>query len=219
MLKLVIFDMDGTIVDSLPYHKKSWQIFAKKHPIKNFEKLLLQKKGGTITEIMRFMIGKSKSETEIEELGELKESLFRKIYSDKIEPIKGFIDFLKILKKNKISISLASNGGHENIKFVMKKLNCNKYFKFKIGGEDVENGKPNPEMFLRVLELSSLKAKECLIFEDSIEGIKAGVKAGCKVVGVTTSHKPQKLLSLGCNYTIDNYQNINLLNGIINSYE
>ena len=64
MLKLVIFDMDGTIVDSLPYHKKSWQIFAKKHPIKNFEKLLLQKKGGTITEIMRFMIGKGKSETE-----------------------------------------------------------------------------------------------------------------------------------------------------------
>ena len=60
MLKSVIFDMDGTIVDSLPYHKKSWQLFSRKHPIKNFEKLLLQKKGGTINEIMRYMLGKKK---------------------------------------------------------------------------------------------------------------------------------------------------------------
>ena len=219
MLKSVIFDMDGTIVDSLPYHKKSWQLFSRKHPIKNFEKLLLQKKGGTINEIMRYMLGKKKSEVEIEKLGELKESLFRKIYSDKIHPIKGFIDFLKILKKNKIIINLASNGGHENIKFVMKKLNCNKYFKFIIGGEDVKSGKPNPEMFLRVMKLSSLKPDECLIFEDSIEGVKAGITAGCNVVGVTTSHRSKKLLSLGCSYTIDNYKNINLLNQIINSYE
>ena len=82
MLKCLIFDMDGTIVDSIPFHKKSWEIFSKTYPINNLEeKLTSQNKGGTINEIMKFLMPEHKNnEGKIKELGNLKESIFRKIY-------------------------------------------------------------------------------------------------------------------------------------------
>ena len=62
MLKCLIFDMDGTIVDSIPFHKKSWEIFSKTYPIDNLEdKLTSQNKGGTITEIMKFLMPENKN--------------------------------------------------------------------------------------------------------------------------------------------------------------
>ena len=75
MLKCLIFDMDGTIVDSIPFHKKSWEIFSKTYPINNLEeKLTSQNKGGTITEIMKFLMPEHKNnEGKIKELGNLKD--------------------------------------------------------------------------------------------------------------------------------------------------
>ena len=217
MLKCLIFDMDGTIVDSIPFHKKSWEIFSKTYPIDNLEdKLTSQNKGGTITEIMKFLMPENKNnKTKIEELGNLKESIFREIYKPYVRPLPGFIKFIHNAKMNNLSINLASNGDHNNIKFIIESINCNSYFNLKIGSNDVKKGKPNPEMFIKIMEKINVLPKECLIFEDSIEGVKAGLKSGSKVVGVTTSHSKDKLISLGCSLTIDNYENDNLLIKII----
>ena len=66
-------------------------------------------------------------------------------------------------------------------------------------------------MFLKIMKKINILPKECLIFEDSIEGVEAGLKSGAKVVGVTTTHSKDKLISLGCSLTIDNYDDDNLL--------
>ena len=217
MLKCLIFDMDGTIVDSIPFHKKSWEIFSKTYPINNLEeKLTSQNKGGTITEIMKFLMPEHKNnEGKIQELGNLKESIFRKIYKPYVKPLPGFIKFIQNAKINNLSINLASNGDHNNIKFIVECINCDSYFNFKIGSNDVKKGKPNPEMFLKIIKKINVLPKECLIFEDSIEGVEAGLKSGSKVVGVTTTHSKDKLISLGCSLTIDNYDDDNLLIKII----
>ena len=217
MLKCLIFDMDGTIVDSIPFHKKSWEIFSKTYPIDNLEdKLTSQNKGGTITEIMKFLMPDYKNnKTKIEELGNLKESIFREIYKPYIKPLPGFIKFIRNAKMSNLSINLASNGDHNNIKFIIECIDCNSYFNFKIGSNDVKKGKPNPEMFIKIMEKINVLPKECLIFEDSIEGVKAGLKSGSKVVGVTTTHSKAKLISLGCSFTIKNYEDDNLLIKII----
>ncbi len=213
MLKCLIFDMDGTIVDSIPFHKRSWEIFSKTYPIDNLEKKLTnQNKGGTIREIMEFLMPEYKNNKDkIEELGNLKESIFRKIYKPYIKPLPGFIKFIQNAKINNLSINLASNGDHNNINFIIECINCNSYFDLKIGSNDVKKGKPNPEMFIKIMKKINVLPKECLIFEDSIEGVKAGLKSGSKVIGVTTTHSKNKLINLGCSLTIDNYDDNNLL--------
>ena len=213
MLKCLIFDMDGTIVDSIPFHKKSWEIFSKTYPINNLEEKLTSKnKGGTITEIMEFLMPEYKSnKSKIEELGNLKESIFRKIYKPYVKPLPGFVKFIQNAKINNLSINLASNGDHNNIKFIIECINCNSYFNLKIGSNDVKKGKPNPEMFIKIMKKINVLPKECLIFEDSIEGVKAGLKSGSKVIGLTTTRSKNKLISMGCSLAIDSYDDNNLL--------
>ena len=136
------------------------------------------------------------NEGKIKELGNLKESIFRKIYKPYVKPLPGFIKFIQNAKINNLSINLASNGDHNNIKFIIECINCDSYFNHKIGSNDVKKGKPNPEMFLKIIKKINVLPEECLIFEDSIEGVEAGLKSGSKVVGVTTTHSKDKLISL-----------------------
>jgi len=217
MLKAIIFDLDGTLVDSLPYHHESWRIFFKNNNLEehDFSEVLKEYKGGGTLELMTSVFGDMYTKDELKKMTDDKEIIFRDIYKSKIYPIEGLKQFLDNLKKNNILLSIGSNAIRKNVLMTIEELSITNYFSSIICGDEVSRGKPDPEMFVKTLSNLNVSRNECIIFEDSIEGVKAAKNADIKVIGVTSSQSSEKLKSVGAFKTIDDYTKIshnNILN-------
>jgi len=214
MLKAIIFDLDGTLVDSLPYHHESWRIFFKNNNLEehDFSEVLKEYKGGGTLELMTSVFGDMYTKDELKKMTDDKEIIFRDIYKSKIYPIEGLKQFLDNLKKNNILLSIGSNAIRKNVLMTIEELSITNYFSSIICGDEVSRGKPDPEMFVKTLSNLNVSRDECIIFEDSIEGVKAAKNADIKVIGVTSSQSSEKLKSVGAFKTIDDYTKISLDN-------
>lgn len=210
MKKGIIFDMDGTIVDSLPYHYKAWKIFFKENKVENFSEKLKDYKGGGTLDLLTTVLGNNYSKKELKSMVDDKEIIFRDIYKDNVIPIEGFIQMLESIKSKKILVGLASNAIRKNVKMILNELKIYNEFNSIICGDEVDNGKPNPEMFNKTAKRFKLDKKDCLIFEDSIEGLQGAVNSGIDAIGVKSSSSDEILKSAGAKGTIKNYVNINL---------
>ena len=214
MLKAIIFDLDGTLVDSLPYHHESWRIFFKKNNIEenDFNEIYKNYKGGGTLELMTSVFGDIYTKDELEKMSDVKEVIFRDIYRSKIFPINGLRKFLDSLKKNNILLSIGSNAIRKNVLMTIKELGITNYFSSIICGDEVSKGKPNPEMYIKILSNLKVNKNECIIFEDSIEGVTAAKNANIKAIGVTSSQSSEILKSVGAFKTIEDYTKISIDN-------
>mgnify|MGYP000438083916 CR=1 FL=1 len=214
MLKAIIFDLDGTMVDSLPYHHESWRIFFKNNNLEenDFTEILKEYKGGGTLELMTSVFGDMYTKEELKQMTDDKEVIFRDIYKSKIYPIEGLKKFLDNLKESNISLSIGSNAIRKNVIMTIEELGITNYFSSIICGDEVSKGKPDPEMYIKTLSNLKVNKDECVIFEDSIEGIEAAKNADIKVIGVTSSQSSEILKSVGAFKTINDYTRINVDN-------
>ena len=210
MKKGIIFDMDGTIVDSLPYHYKAWKIFFKENKVENFSERLKDYKGGGTLDLLTAVYGDKYSRKELKIMTDDKEIIFREIYKNNVVPIMGFMDMFELIKSKKILVGIASNAIRKNVKMILSELKIYEKFDSIICGDEVRKGKPDPEMFDETVDRFNLKKEECLIFEDSVEGVSAAVNSRVDVVGITSSTSGDILIDKGCITTIDNYLNFDM---------
>ena len=205
MIKGVIFDMDGTIVDSLPFHHEAWRIFFEENKIEDFSEKLKKYKGGGTLDLMKAVYGDIYSLEELKKMSDDKEVIFREIYKGNIVPIYGFIEFLEELKSKNILVGLASNAIKLNVDLTLMELGIYDQFNSIISGDEVNYGKPNPEMFNKTVNNFNINKANCLIFEDSLEGVQAANNADIKVIGVTSSNSSDILKNAGCIESIEDY--------------
>ena len=210
MIKGVIFDMDGTIVDSLPYHYEAWKIFFNENKVENFSEKLKDYKGGGTLDLMTAVYGDKYSRKELKIMTDDKEIIFREIYKNNVVPIAGFMEMFELIKSKKILVGIASNAIRKNVKMILSELKIYNKFDSIICGDEVRRGKPDPEMFNETVYRFKLKKEECLIFEDSIEGVTAAVNSNVDVIGITSSSSDKILRDRGCKLTIENYLNFDL---------
>lgn len=190
----VIFDMDGVLVDSNPYHKKAWQRFFQNHGFDLSESDLKTKVYGKInSEIITHFFGKLSRE-QIKKYACEKESLYRKLIEPEISSPEGLLRFLSTLKEKKIDVAIATSAPPENVMFVLKKLKIIDYFNVVVDESQVKRGKPDPEIYLKTAEKIGRKADECLVIEDSLSGVRAAKAAGMKVIAITTTHFGEELM-------------------------
>ena len=198
------------MVDSLPYHHEAWRIFFNENKVENFSEKLKDYKGGGTLDLMKAVYGDRYSLKELKKMSDEKEIIFRRIYKGNVKPIKGFIEFLSDLKSKNILIGLASNAIRKNVTLTLNELGVYDLFDSIICGDEVSNGKPNPEMFNSTLERFGLKKENCLIFEDSIEGVSGAINSGISVIGVMSSSSEDILKKAGCFKTIDDYIDLDI---------
>jgi HAD superfamily hydrolase (TIGR01509 family) len=205
MKRAFIFDMDGVIVDSNPTHKIALKQFCKEHGYDLSEKDLRERiYGRTNRDWLLNLLGELDEDT-IRRYADEKESLFRKLYTD-IQPLKGLIAFLEKVEKARIPRAIATSAPRANVDFTLEKTGIGKYFETILDDSFVTEGKPNPQIYLKSAAALGLEPTDCIVFEDSLSGVKAGKRAGCKVVGVTTTHSLEELAET--DLTIDDFEEI-----------
>ena len=148
------------------------------------------------------------TKAELRAVGNEKEALYRDTYGHLLEPLPGLHLFLEQLKAKNIPLGLATMGDQNNLELTLKQLEITSYFHSTTGGDQVTQGKPHPEIFLRAAEKIGIDPNDCLVFEDTLSGITAAQAAGMEVVGISTQFSQEKVLELGCGVALENYENI-----------
>ncbi|MBN8576916.1 MAG: HAD family phosphatase [Cyclobacteriaceae bacterium] len=189
----VVFDMDGVIIDSNPYHKISLRQFCEKYGYHfSDEELIKRIYGRTNNEWITNLFGAMPKE-KLLQLGEEKEALFRALYKDAIKPVAGLPDFLEKLSHQQVPCAIGTSAPRSNVDFVLDRTLLRKYFSAILDQAHVTEGKPNPEIYLKTAQALNLPASQTIVIEDSLSGIEAAQRAGARVVGITTTHTPAEL--------------------------
>ena len=191
--KALIFDMDGTIVHNMPTHNQAWQdTLAEAGVLIDQDEFHRRTSGQKNQEILRLMLGEHLTDAEIAHWTERKETLYRERFSCCIEPVPGLIELLEAATKRGVPMAVASAAPPENLSFILDGLEIRGYFNAIVGGDDVVNGKPFPDIFLKAAEMLGQQPADCLVFEDALGGIEAARRAGMDAIAVlTTLHRKE----------------------------
>ena len=209
----IIFDMDGVIIDSNPYHKIAWEHFLKMKDVVITDEVFNNLISGTSgIEAIRELINKDLTQKEVDDFNDEIDAEYRNIIEklDEVKPLNGLTDLLQSIKNAGHKIALATSAPTENVELVLNKFKIFDFFDLVVDRSHVQNGKPSPEIYLTTVKKLSIEKMNCLVFEDSIAGIISAKSAGLLVVGVTTSHEPDEIINAGADFTINDFSEISL---------
>jgi beta-phosphoglucomutase family hydrolase len=191
-----IFDMDGTLVDNMRFHGEAWQKMLAENGIEtDAQNFLVNTAGKTNREIIPSFFADA-TEERLSELGLRKETLYRELYLPHRKVVAGAIEFLTNAESLGVKMAVATAAPIANMEFVLDGLDLRKYFQAITTAADVSNGKPNPEIFLKSAEKLGVKPKNCLVFEDAVNGFEAAHRAGMKSIGIATVNSIEDILKL-----------------------
>jgi beta-phosphoglucomutase family hydrolase len=190
----VIFDMDGVLADTGPIHFESWVKMAHeiglKFPREFFDKTF----GQQSVPIMRKLVGSNVKAELIKKWANLKEKYYREMVKEKLKPLPGALELIKILNTENFKLAVGSSGPPENVELLLKSLKIKQYFSAIVTAADTKKGKPKPDVFLIASSKLRVSPKNCLVIEDAPVGILAAKRAGMKVIALTTTHNEEELL-------------------------
>ncbi|MFN3840661.1 MAG: HAD family hydrolase [Cyclobacteriaceae bacterium] len=189
----VIFDMDGVIVNTNPFHQKAIEQFCKKYGFQLTEEELRSRVyGRTNKDWITGLFGPLTPE-QLNNYAIEKEKLFRDLYEPHIRPVDGLLDFLDQLKHASLACAIATSAPAANVDFVLKHIPIKNYFSAILDERSVTHGKPHPEIYLKTANALGLPGNQCVVIEDSLSGVASAKAAGCRVIGITTTHTPEEL--------------------------
>jgi HAD superfamily hydrolase (TIGR01509 family) len=132
------------------------------------------------------------------------------LYKHEIKPIDGLVEWLEALKRAGLKIGLGTAADFTNADFTVDAIDIRKYFDAIVTSDIVKEGKPSPAVYLKVAEMLQVNPAGCVVFEDTLSGIQAGLSAGMKVIGITTGLSKEAMQVLPVSAVIDNYQSLSL---------
>jgi HAD superfamily hydrolase (TIGR01509 family) len=194
MIKGVLFDMDGVLVDS--------EAFICKAAIMMFEELGINASSDDFQPYVgmgenKYLGGVAQKyglKVDIEKVKERTYKIFEKIVKGHLYPLPGAHEFIAKCRNNGLRLALATSADRIKMEVNLKEIGLSKKtFDSIITGLDIEKKKPSPEIYLKAAGSLGLKAAECLVVEDAVSGIKAGKDAGCRCLAVTTSFEAAAL--------------------------
>lgn len=178
-LKAVLFDMDGVIVDTEPLHRKAYFKTFKDLRIEVSEDLYTSFTGASTKRVCDTLIREFDLKQTFEEIADTKRNYFKDYfyYDEDFDLIPGVKDLIQHYYDNGIKLILASSATMTTINMVFEKFELEKYFMGKISGADLKESKPHPEVFLLAAEMAGEPVENCMVIEDSTNGILAAHRA------------------------------------------
>ena len=204
--RAVIWDMDGVIADTAPYHLIAWQQIFKKRGVSFTEEDFKRNFGQRNDTIIRNTLGENMSPSEIKVIAQEKEEDFRRIVGQNIRPLSGAIKLIRLLAEYGFKTAVASSAPIENIQLILGGLGISNYFQHFVSGGEVAEGKPSPQGFLLAARKLEVEPKSCIVIEDAMAGVTAAKRAGMCCLAVTNTHPRQSLI--GADLIIDSLEEV-----------
>lgn len=178
-LKAVLFDMDGVIVDTEPLHRKAYFKTFKELGIDVSEELYASFTGASTKRVCDTLIKNFNLKQTFEEIAKIKREYFKDYFynDEEFDLISGVKELIEHYYENDITLILASSATMTTIDMVFEKFELEKYFSGKISGADLKESKPHPEVFLLAAEMAGQPVENCMVIEDSTNGILAAHRA------------------------------------------
>ena len=188
-LRAVLWDMDGTLFDSAEYHWLAWHdtLAGENYTLtrERFEATFGQRNDT----ILRTFFGEDFPLSEIERISSIKEKRYRALVrTHGIELLPGVHAWLARLKDSGWQQAIASSAPRENIDTLLEALDATQFFDATVSAEDVQRGKPDPQIFQTAATRLRVPPQGCIVVEDSPAGLEGARRAGMRSIGVSNSH-------------------------------
>jgi beta-phosphoglucomutase len=192
MIRAVIWDLDGTLIDSEDYHWRSWHDTLAAEGIALTHDQFLASFGQRNDRILRRWLGEDADPERIGRIGDAKEELYRRFARDEgLELLPGAMEWLQRLGDDGWRQAIASSAPRLNVDTVLRALQCEPFFASVVAAEDVRRGKPDPEIFLAAARAVAVPPARCIVVEDAEAGVQAAHAAGMRCIGVSRgAHLP-----------------------------
>jgi len=209
MLRALLFDMNGVVIDDMRFHEQAWLALAAKYgrPL-------------TVDEFRRTMSGRRNRDNVVHVFGDAlsdeqfrayqreKEEAYRAAYTPHRAFLPGFADLIGEARAAGVRVALATSAPKDNIDFILDPLDLRRRLDAVVGEAEVKRAKPDPEIYLVAAARVGAEPSECIVFEDSLQGVASGRAAGMPVVGVTTTHSAAELAD--CALVVSDFRGLTL---------
>ncbi len=189
----IIFDMDGVLVNTIPYHRQAWRLFCKKYNFDFEGKLNNILPGKTTAFLLNHLFKRELPEEERKKYALEKAGFYKNLCYENMLLINGVIPFLDKVKEKNIPVAIGTAGSPHNVSFIMENTLLKNYFSVIVDASHVSRSKPDPEVFLKAAAKINADPKKCVVFEDAIAGIQAAKNAGMKVIALATTYPREEL--------------------------
>jgi len=207
----LIFDMDGVLVDSNPFHLRKWASLLTEHRIPfDPEDLLKQIVGHRNDGLLRHFFGPALTAEERRALIDELEEKFRAAFKPHAEPLPGLRQLIVQASQAGIPMAVASSAMRKNVEFVVDAIGLRPYFQCLFNGDEVTHAKPHPEIYLKTAEKLGVDPGLAVGFEDSFVGIEAVKNAGMKCVAIASSFPLEDLRRTRADRVVKSFTELDL---------
>ena len=189
-----IFDMDGTMIDSMPWHAKAWVEFTRRRGMAiDVPDLMARTTGRNGTECIRELLQREVEQAEADALTREKEDIYRELFGPAFTEVAGFRAFAAQASTRGYKLAVGTAGDIHNVAFAMSRLGMEPEPLTIVRGDEGLPGKPQPAIFLEAARRIGAAPERCIVFEDAPFGIEAARRAGMHAVAVCSTHSAQEL--------------------------
>ena len=206
MIKAVIFDLDGVLINSEPLHVQAWKRFCQKRGCHLSDEQLEGAVGLYDGEAVRLWFGADLSDEEVDTIVGEKFSEYYALLSERFPTFPGVTECVKTLAKH-FRMAIASSEWQASVTLVTERLGIGEYIEAACGKEDVTHHKPHPEVYLTLSGMMKLPPEKIAAIEDSPAGIRSAKTAACKCIGITNSFSEDTLKNAGADAVIHSLEN------------
>ena len=209
----ILFDLDGVIIDSEPLSEKAFRQTSL-HLGRDLTQEEVASLKGSVAEIgaAKLLEYNPTATLSVPQVIEYQNNLYKAML-DQMRLIPGSRDFIQKAYKKGFKLGLTTSALQENQQRIFEMFNLSPFFSTIITGQDIINGKPHPEPYLKTVEKLGVVPANALVIEDSVNGVRSGKAAGCRVIAITTSFPRERLIELQVDYVVDSFPELERLLG------